>query len=252
MTDAAWAELLHRDAGPLYRQAAQRLRAAIESGALPLGCALPTEAELAERFGVSLITIRAALRDLEQGGLIRKRAAKTAVVASALPRRPAGRSSALDVLATALAGARLHIESLRPARSAEAARLLGLAPRSPMPCLRGLLRRGPGPGEILSAIAIYWPSLAANGVNRVGLEAADPRALFTRPLAVPAASASLRIAAAAADAPLAARLACAPGAPLLTTRIAFLDGAGQPVQLVLAQHRAASVALDLGFDLPGE
>ena len=56
---------------PRYRQLADTLRADIASGRypvggqLPPGSALPREADLAARFGVSLITVRQALRDLD-------------------------------------------------------------------------------------------------------------------------------------------------------------------------------------------
>lgn len=253
MSTQAWAELLHREAGPLYRQAAQRLRGAIESGALAPGAALPTEAELALGFGVSLITIRSALRELEQGGLIRKRAAKTAVVTRATPRReppqPDPLTALAGALAAALAGARLQPESLRPARSAEAARLLDLPPRSSMACLRGLLRRT-AEREALAAVTIHWPSLPEGGMNRTDLAAIEPFALFARPLAVAAAGARLQLGAGLADAALASRLGCPPGAALLVTRILFADAAGRPVQLVTARHRADAVAPTLAVALP--
>ena len=76
---------LVRSNGPLYRQLADMLREPIASGALPIGAELPKEAEIGERFGVSLITVRQALRDLEADGLIQKRSAKPAIVVSKTP-----------------------------------------------------------------------------------------------------------------------------------------------------------------------
>ena len=61
---------LDRAEGALYRQLAGRLRGAIASGRLPVGGELATEAELAQAFGVSLITVRHALRELQTEGLI--------------------------------------------------------------------------------------------------------------------------------------------------------------------------------------
>jgi DNA-binding FadR family transcriptional regulator len=54
---------------PVYEQVADRLREAILSGELPAGSALPTEKELAERYGVGRTTIREALRALQTKGL---------------------------------------------------------------------------------------------------------------------------------------------------------------------------------------
>src|SRR5437016_13002409 len=79
------ARQLLRDDGPLYRQLAAILKTPIVDGTYPVGTELPKEAEIAERFGISLITVRQALRELETDGLIRKRAAKPAVVAARTP-----------------------------------------------------------------------------------------------------------------------------------------------------------------------
>ncbi len=54
----------------LFRQLAQTLGEAIESGAIAVGDLLPTEAELCRRFDVSRHTVRDALSDLRGRGLI--------------------------------------------------------------------------------------------------------------------------------------------------------------------------------------
>jgi DNA-binding GntR family transcriptional regulator len=53
-----------------YRKIADELRTAIESGQLPAGSVLPSEAELVARHGVSRATVRRALDVLESDGLI--------------------------------------------------------------------------------------------------------------------------------------------------------------------------------------
>jgi GntR family transcriptional regulator len=55
---------------PLYYQIELRLREAIESGTYRPGDRLPTEKVLQERFGVSRVTVRTALRRLEEEGMI--------------------------------------------------------------------------------------------------------------------------------------------------------------------------------------
>ncbi len=57
---------------PLWHQAEQALRLAIASGTWPDGAQLPNEAKLSEMLGVSRITIRHALRNIEDSGLLRR------------------------------------------------------------------------------------------------------------------------------------------------------------------------------------
>lgn len=55
----------------LWRQIAGKLQGDIASGDLPPGGRLPTEAELAIRFGVNRHTVRRALEELSRDGLVR-------------------------------------------------------------------------------------------------------------------------------------------------------------------------------------
>ena len=55
---------------PLYEQIAEDLRAQIESGHLAPGAPLPSETVLIERYHVSRITARAAVRSLRAAGLV--------------------------------------------------------------------------------------------------------------------------------------------------------------------------------------
>jgi len=57
---------------PLWHQAEQALRALIADGTWPDGTQLPNEGKLSEMLGVSRITIRHALRNIEESGLLRR------------------------------------------------------------------------------------------------------------------------------------------------------------------------------------
>jgi len=57
---------------PLWHQAEQALRALIADGSWPDGTQLPNEGKLSEMLGVSRITIRHALRNVEEAGLLRR------------------------------------------------------------------------------------------------------------------------------------------------------------------------------------
>ena len=78
-TPPSAAEILDREALssdlplPLYLQLARYLRGQIASGRFGHRDALPGERELAERFGVSRVTVRKALKELLDEGLLQQR-----------------------------------------------------------------------------------------------------------------------------------------------------------------------------------
>lgn len=94
---------------PLYQQLKIALRRLIEAGEWQAGEAIPPERELIDRYGVSRITVRQALSDLEAEGLLLRRHGKGTFVA---PRRA-------GVIAETLAELTGHVEELH---------LQGLAP----------------------------------------------------------------------------------------------------------------------------
>jgi GntR family transcriptional regulator, arabinose operon transcriptional repressor len=71
------AEMYHQlvsTEGPKYKQICQSLRSAIESGTYGAGFRLPSEHELVQTFGASRVTVSRALKELQIGGLIDRRA----------------------------------------------------------------------------------------------------------------------------------------------------------------------------------
>jgi DNA-binding GntR family transcriptional regulator len=65
---------------PRYRTVYDAVRQQITSGALGVGDKLPTEDELSQKFGVSRHTIRFALRELKDEGLIRSQQGSGSIV----------------------------------------------------------------------------------------------------------------------------------------------------------------------------
>jgi GntR family transcriptional regulator of arabinose operon len=59
---------------PKYRQVYNSLRAEITAGTFDMARRLPSEADLVKTFGASRITVGRALRDLQQEGLVERRA----------------------------------------------------------------------------------------------------------------------------------------------------------------------------------
>ncbi len=60
----------HDAATPVYQQLATILRARIESGELPPGRVLPSEATLMQQFGIARETARKAVRVLRDEGIV--------------------------------------------------------------------------------------------------------------------------------------------------------------------------------------
>jgi GntR family transcriptional regulator len=84
---------------PLHRQLFLVLHDEIARGALAPGDALPTEQTLCDQFGVSRITVRRALADLADAGLIERRQGVGSFVRDQPPsRRNAGAGSFMDEL----------------------------------------------------------------------------------------------------------------------------------------------------------
>ena len=68
-------------ASPLYAQLMEQLRLDILRGAYPVGEKIPAEHELERRYGVSRVTVRRALQELESAGLLERKQGKGTFVA---------------------------------------------------------------------------------------------------------------------------------------------------------------------------
>jgi GntR family transcriptional regulator len=74
-------------------QISDALRRQIESGALPAQSSIPSERELAQQMGVSRMTVRAAIEDLVDEGLLIRRQGRKTIVADEKINRAAGFTS---------------------------------------------------------------------------------------------------------------------------------------------------------------
>jgi len=124
--------VLDRGTTPLHVAIAAQLAAAIASGQLVPGARLPPERHLAESLGVSRMTVRQALGELERDGLLRRvvgRAGGTFVCEPKSERHVAGASGiSAELRRQGLAdGAELISAEVEPARRRTAA-ALGLGP----------------------------------------------------------------------------------------------------------------------------
>jgi len=128
---------------PLYRRLADELRAAIATGAYPIGAQLPTEHELCATHNVSRHTAREALRMLRDAGLIARRRGRGTQVIAPQPAPAFSQTlGGLDDLLQYARDARLEVRYLTalPATSMEPG-AIGLDPSQSWVRLDGLRRR---------------------------------------------------------------------------------------------------------------
>ncbi|WP_249012389.1 GntR family transcriptional regulator [Conexibacter sp. DBS9H8] len=219
-----------------HAQIAAHLRARIESGEIPPEAAIPSEAELTARFGVSRGTVRQALATLRAEGLIRGGRGRRAVVAT-----PALSQSFDEMVSfTAWADALGRVPG---------ARTLDLAHRPCPPGLAGLLAVPTGApvfhyrrvrlldGEpvmveestFIESVGRLLPDLDLDGGSVYGQLAAR---------GVRLAEADQQISATAAGSEIAGLLGVSRRAPLLSVRRRVRDGAGTPVEVSTDRYRA--------------
>ena len=227
---------LSRGAGPLYRQAAAQLRTAIVEGRIDVGADLPTEADLAQGLGVSLITVRHALRDLAAEGLIRKRTAKAAAVISRVA--VATIAQPLNSLADVIAvtdGAQLRIAGYGRRLSDEAAAAFGLDGTVELYCLRGRMFRD---GDPISEVTIFFPPEIGARLTRGDFDDVVVFRSVEKRLGIKLSGARITVSAELADAALARSLKTQAGTPVLVNRMLWHAADGRPVELTIARHRA--------------
>lgn len=249
--DAPWEDLpvglLARSGVPLYRQLMDVLGDAIADDVLPIGSALPTEAQLAERFGVSRITVREALQRLENEGVIRKQKAKNAVI---LAKPSADASSweinSIDDIIAAASGAVLDIKSYRKETAPEIAPVLGLDPDEPMHCLRSILRKS---GEAYAVSTIYFPPAIGSRLSRRDFDDVIVFRVMQRELGIVLGDVRMTAGAELANADLARQLGCAAGSPMLRTRLVYRTTDNQPVEVALTEYPADKFSLSYRLTL---
>ena len=242
------AQRLLRANGPLYRQLAEILRAPIVDGTYPVGAPLPKEAEIAGRFGISLITVRQALRELEADGLIRKRSAKPAVVAAQAPalRQSWGFRNFADIEAYTR-NARLEIVSYRREDSPAGRAAFGLSHRDACYCLRGILVVGERPE---TQVTTFFPPEIGHRLKHSDFDDVLIFRSVERHLGLRLAAASITVKAEIADAAMARDLDYAEGAPILTMEMLYRSVDRKAVEFTIARHRAD--VFSLTYDAPND
>jgi GntR family transcriptional regulator len=222
---------------PLYARLRDTLRAQILDGALAPGDQLPSEAELSATHGVSRITVRQALGDLQKAGLIVRQQGKGAFVA---PPHATQDLQRLEGLSEALAGQGQSVRSKRlSAKEVRAtgplAAELGVAPGTLVVQLASLRYVD---GEPLAVSRSHFVPGLGQRVARIDVSDRDLLEVIERDLAQPVREARLEIRAEAMPARDAKWLRCEPGEPALRVHRLVLGPDGQPLHTEDAIHRA--------------
>jgi GntR family phosphonate transport system transcriptional regulator len=214
---------------PLWADLRDTLAADLAAGRWVNGDRLPTEAQLAQRFGVNRHTVRRAIAALAEAGLVRARRGAGVFVTGRVTDYPLSRRTRfrqnLAAAGQTPGQRRLRLETL-PA-TADEAEALALGPGAPVHVWEGIGLADGVPITLSRSVfdAGRFPDLPMV-LDRLGSVTATLAELgvpdYTRE--------ATRLTAEAADRVQAAHLMLAPGAPLLRTVSVNVDPAGRPVE----------------------
>lgn len=240
--------VLGRANGPLYRQLADVLRKPILDGNFAVGSELPKEAHIAEHFGVSLITVRQALRELESEGLIKKRSAKPAVV---IARNPSVNLSwnfkNFADMAAFTKDAQLKVKSYRKEKSPVLARHFGLDDEDTGYCLRSILSVGK---QRKAQITTYFPPDVGERFDKDDFTDVLIFQSVQRTLGLHLAVAHVTVRAEIADETVAADLGVGVGSPILTVEMLYQSDDQRNIEFSVARHPADMFSIT--YDAPND
>lgn len=220
----------------LYQRIREHLLEEIDAGRLKAGEKVPSERELADSFKISRMTVRHALTELVNEGVLYRHQGKGTFVAKPKIRQGlAGLTSFTeDMLARGLKpGARLLTVEVAPA-SYKIRHSLGLD-EGAMVILLERLRLADGEPMALEQVHLPYPRFAP--VLEADLENASLYRLLEEVLGIQMASAIQTIEPTTADANLARTLAVREGALLLMTERTTYDERGEPFEHATSYYR---------------
>lgn len=228
---------------PLYHQLSEQLTAAVDDGRLEPGDPFENEVALAQRLGLSRPTVRRAIQEMvDQGLLVRRRGLGT-TVANRKVHRKARLSSLFDDLEAEGREPRTRVVEMGLSTDERAAAALDLEPGTEMlSILRVRLA-----GDLPLAIMHNWLPPAQSDITREDLEGQGLYALLRRRGVKPVV-AQQSIGARMPTAAERRELELGSGQPVLTmTRMAF-DAAGDAIEFGDHAYRAEDYTIDLMLD----
>ncbi len=234
-------------APPLYERIKGALREGIVSGLYAPASLLPSEAALGAQFGASRITVRQALADLQNEGLIYRRHGKGSFVSQP---KAFQNVTALQGFAEAMSAQghaiRNRVQKLQtvPAPT-DVALALQLAPGTPVT----ELHRVRLVDQLLVSLEVTWlPEALGSIVARADLATRDVFLVLEQDAGVALGHATLAIDAALADHAAAAALETGAGAPLLRVERLTHDAHGTPIDFERLHFRGDAFQYRLRLD----
>ena len=218
-----------------YRRVQEALAAEIVRGGRPSGSLLPPERALAQHFGVSRVTLRRALAELERAGLVNRIGARWAVARPPIGEPPNALMSFSEMAASRglSPAARILRAAVRPA-SIDEAEVLGLAPGAALFELERL-RSMDGVPILIDRTRI--PLAIAPGIDGIDLGSHSLYTVLEDRYGVRPTRAKLSVEAIAADRRQARLLGLEPGGPVLRCEQVTEDQTGRPVELCEMVYR---------------
>ncbi len=215
---------------PLYRQIKALILQALVVGEWGPGQAIPSEQELASRYGVSQGTVRKAIDEMAAENLVVRKQGKGTYVASHNDPRALFRFLRLVPLNGELSPPQsVPLECWRAKAGQEASRMLGIEPGAPIIIVRRLLKFAAKPVVVDE---IYLPGEIFQGLTSDMLQdwSGSLYSLFETRFGLRMIRAQERIRAVAADRGASEALNVAEGTPLLSVeRVTFTYG-DKPVE----------------------
>ena len=232
-----------RDEGPVldglklrYQRVQESLAEEIKRNGRPPGSPLPPERALAEHFGVSRVTLRRALAELERTGMISRAAPRGWAVAESRIGEPPNALMSFSKMAASRGlapGARVIGKRVRPATIDEA-ETLGLAPGAALFELERLRSMDDVP--ILIACA-QVPLALAPGLDKIDFSTASLYETLEERYGLRPARAHFTVEATATGERESALLGLKRGQPLLRCHQLTEDEAGRPIELCEMLYR---------------
>ncbi len=232
----AGVRLDHTSPVPLYHQAARVLEDAIENGRLPRGTRLESELDLAEQLGISRPTMRAAIKQLVDKGLLIRRRGIGTTVAPRPVRRAVALTSLYDDLKREGREPRTRVLALEEVLCPpDVAEHLDLGPTAPVLRFERLRIAGSDPIALMhNVVPAGLLELGRGDLERTGLYDVFRENGITPHVA------TQQVGARKAGAEEAELLEIEPGDPVLTmSRVAY-DTGGRPIEYGSHRYPAES------------